>query len=147
MIRLAVNLVHVHSCILIFMCFVLFPAFISTPTSVNATLGSVATFNCSATLGTIGWTVNDSLVTELLAHMNATDITTSSIGRVFSLHVPAREKYNNTVVRCVLVIPGTDWNYSDPAVLRVQGMFCMCLLPKLFCWHYSSKLIHLHTSK
>ena len=74
--------------------------------------------------------------------MNATDITTSSIGRVFSLHVPAREEYNNTVVKCVLVIPGTDWNYSDPAVLRVQGMSYMCLLPKLL-WD----IIHLHTSK
>ena len=124
-----VNLVHehVHSCI-IFMHFVPIPAFVSTPTSVNATLGSTAIFNCSATMGTIGWTLNDSLVTELLAQMNTTDITTRSIGRVFSLYVPARKKYNNTVVRCVLVIPGTDWNYSDPAVLRVQGMLCICLL-------------------
>ena len=106
------------------LCHVPIPAFVLTPTSVNATLGTTTTFTCSATSGTIGWTVNDSLVTELLAQTNATDITTRSIGGVFSLHVPAREKYNNTVIRCVLVIPGTDWNYSDPAVLRVQGMLC-----------------------
>ena len=46
--------------------------FVSTPTSVNATLGSTATFNCSAT-GIFYWIVNGSLLTEL----NQSDITTS----------------------------------------------------------------------
>ena len=85
----------------------------------NATLGSTATFNCSATIGAVGWLVNGSLLTEL----NIQDITTSSIGRKYFLHVPALEEYNNTVVRCVVVIRGGDTLYSDPVILKVQGMF------------------------
>ena len=97
--------------------------FLSTPTSVNATLGSTATFNCSATTGQPGWLVNGSL----LSRLNRPDITTSSVGRIFSLHVPATEKYNNIVVRCVIAILAGDDLYSDPVVLRVQGMFSVSL--------------------
>ena len=95
------------------------PAFITTPTSINATLGSTATFNCSATTGAVGWLVNGSLLTEL----NTPDITIRTIGRTFFLHVPAREEYNNTFVRCVVVIRGGNTLYSDPVTLKVQGMF------------------------
>ena len=101
-------------------CFYL--AFVSTPTSVNATLGSTATFNCSATAGAVDWMVNGSLLTQL-----NTDITTSSVGPTFCLHIPATEKYNNTNVICRLAILGENGDdlYSDPVVLRVQGMFSM----------------------
>ena len=101
----------------------LFPAFVTTPTSVNATLGSTVTFTCSATTGSVGWLVNGSLLTEL----NRTDIRATSSGSTFSLHVPATEEYNNTVVVCEVILrdPILDIEASSPAVLRVQGMFCM----------------------
>jgi len=101
----------------------LFPAFVTTPTSVNATLGSNPTFTCSATTGTIDWRLNGSLLTEL----NRTNIRVTSSGSTFSLHVPATEEYNNTVVVCEVILrdPFLHIEASNPAVLRVQGMFCM----------------------
>ena len=92
-------------------------AFISTPSSVNATLGSTAIFNCSATTGTVAWIVNESLLSEL----KAPDITASQIGSTFFLQIPATEKYNNTNVTCAVAVLGGDDLYSDPVVLRVQG--------------------------
>ena len=95
------------------------PGFVLTPTSVNAILGTTATFNCRATTGQCAWLVNGSLLSDL----NTPDITTSSIGNTFFLHVPATEEYNNTNVTCVAPILGGDDQYSGPVVLRVQGMF------------------------
>ena len=92
-------------------------AFIGTPTSVNATLGSTATFNCSATKGLIGWLVNGLPLTVL-------NLTANSVGNIHSLHVPATERYNNTDVVCGVFFRSPFSNEtSDPAVLRVQGMF------------------------
>ena len=102
--------------------FIYIPAFVTTPASVNATLGSTATFNCSITTGTISWMVNGSLLTELNTH----DIAISSVGSTFSLHLQATEEYNNTLVVCeVLIRVPLSIATSDPAVLRVQGMFCL----------------------
>ena len=92
-------------------------AFVSTPSSVNATLGSTATFHCSATTGAAVWIVNGSLLSEL----TAPDITASQVGWTFFLHIPATEQNNNTVLRCALAILGGDDLYSDPVVLSVQG--------------------------
>ena len=104
---------------LILTCYI--PAFLSTPTSVNATLGSTATFNCSAT-GILYWTVNGSLLTEL----NQSDITTSYDGRTHFMNLSATEEYNNTAVACEVILSDpSSINRSDPAVLRVQGMFCL----------------------
>ena len=100
------------------------PAFTSIPTSVNATLGSTATFNCSATAGALTWLVNGSLLLQL----NIPDITTSNIGRLSFLHVPATEEYNNTNMTCVVFTLNhreTEDLFSDPAILRVQGTFGM----------------------
>ena len=100
------------------------PEFVTTPTSVNATLGSTATFNCSATAGVITWLINGLLLSQL----NRPDITTSGVGSVFSLQVPATEEYNNTIVTCVVFTLNhreLEDLFSDPAVLRVQGMFGM----------------------
>ena len=96
----------------------------STPTSVNATLGSTATFNCSITTGVVAWMVNRSLLSEL----NTPNITASQVGRISFLHVPASEEYNSTNVICVLAIIGGDDQFSDPVVLRVQGMVKVVLL-------------------
>ena len=90
------------------------------PTSINATLGSTATFNCIATAGIVGWLVNGSTLTEL----NSKELTTSSIGTTFSLHVPATEMYNNAVVKCQVSFPSSA-ETSDPAVLRVQGTYVL----------------------
>ena len=92
-------------------------ALVSSPSSVNATLGSTATFNCSATTGIVFWIVNGSLLSELIAQ----DITVSQVGQRFSLHIPATEWNNNTVLRCGLFILGGYDLYSDPVVLKVQG--------------------------
>ena len=89
-----------------------------TPTSVNATLGSTATFACSASTGVIAWIVNGSLFTEL----NTRDIATTSAGNILALHIPATEEYNNTEVTCAVAILGGEDLYSDPVVLKVQGM-------------------------
>ena len=96
-------------------------AFLSTPTSVNATLGSTATFNCSvnATRVRYFWLVNGSPLSQL----NQSDISSIKDGRTHLLQVPATEEYNNTVVECEVII--RDLQTSDPAVLRVQGMFCL----------------------
>ena len=100
----------------------LFLAFVTTPSSINATLGSTATFSCSATTGVIVWRVNGSLLTELVTP----DIITTSSGSAFSLHVPATEEYNNTVVVCELIIRVPFSSIpSNPALLKVQGMFYM----------------------
>jgi len=97
-------------------------AFIITPTSVNATLESTATFTCSASAGGIIWMVNESTLLEL----NTTNITTSSADKIFALHIPATEEYNNTNVSCSVAIRGVGFLDSDLVVLRVQGM----LLPR-----------------
>jgi len=100
------------------------PGFTSTPTSVNATLGSTATFNCSATAGVLTWLINGSLLLQL----NKPDITISSVGSVFSLHVPATEEYNNTTVTCEVITFNhreLEELFSDPAILRLQGVFGM----------------------
>ena len=92
----------------------------------NATLGSTATFNCSsnATRVTVVWLVNGSELTELNS-----GITAQQHGRTTFLHIPAREEYNNTSVVCELTIRDSVWSteLSDPAVLRVQGMFNFCM--------------------
>ena len=100
-----------------------------TPTSVNATLRSTATFTCSASTGGIVWIVNGSLLTEL----NTRDITTSNDGNTFSLHIPATEEYNNTEVTCAIAILGGEDLYSDPVVLKVQGMGKAVLTPLYVC--------------
>ena len=97
----------------------------NTPTSVNATLGSNATFNCSANATTVtyDWLVNGSRLTEL---NNQSDISTSYDGGTHSIYLPATEEYNNSVVVCEVVIRDPlSVETSDPAVLRVQGMFCL----------------------
>ena len=100
----------------------LYPVFLSTPASLNATLGSTAVFNCSATRGHIDWMVNGSLLSEL----GSSDVIATSRGSMFFLQVPATEEYNNTVVVCEVVIRvPLSVETSDPAVLRVQGMFCL----------------------
>ena len=99
---------------------------VSTPTSVNATLGSTATFNCSsnATRATFAWLVNGSPLSEL-----NNGITAHQDGKSHSLHIPAREENNNTSVVCELIIRDSVLSLvvSDPAVLRVQGMFNFCM--------------------
>ena len=91
------------------------------PTSVNATVGSNATFNCStnATGVTFEWLVNGSV----LADQNG-GITAQQHGKSRSLHIPAREEFNNTLVVCELIIrdPVLSAESSAPAVLKVQGM-------------------------
>ena len=102
--------------------FIYIPAFVTTPTSVNATLGSTATFTCSATIGTIDWRVNGSLLTEL----NRTNIKTSYVEGTHFMNLPATKEYNNTAVVCEVILRGPlSITISDPAVLRVQGMFCL----------------------
>ena len=91
----------------------------------NATLGSTATFNCSvnATRVTQGWLVNGSWLFQL----SQPDIFTGYDGRTHFLQVPATEEYNNTAVVCEVILrdPILRIESSDPAVLRVQGMFCL----------------------
>ena len=91
---------------------------ISSPTSVNATLGSTANFSCTITTGVVAWKLNGSLLTVL----NRSDIRAEQVENIFVLHIPATEEYNNTVVVCALAVLGGDNLYSDPVVLRVQGM-------------------------
>ena len=91
------------------------------PTSVNVTLGSTATFSCEVTNGSVNWQINGSL----LSHLNAQDISQNHVGYTFFLYVPATEKYNNTVVQCLAARNVGENEYSDPAVLRVQGMSWM----------------------
>ena len=95
--------------------------FVSTPASINTTLGSTAIFNCSVTTGTVVWIINGSVLSDA----PKPDITAEQVGRMFFLDVPAIEEYNNTVVQCALAILGGDDLYSDPVILRVQGMFCV----------------------
>ena len=107
--------------------FVCIAAFVSIPTSVNATPGSTATFNCSSNSSrvTFIWLVNGSLLTEL----NTPDITARQDGRSHSLHILAREEYNNTSVVCELTIHDSvrSTEFSDPAVLRIQSKFNFCM--------------------
>ena len=95
--------------------------FVSTPASVNATLGSTATFNCSITTGAVVWILNGSILSEI----NVPDITAEQVENKGVLYIPATEEYNNTVVQCALAILGGDDLYSDPVIVRVQGMFCV----------------------
>ena len=57
-----------------------------------------------------------------LPDLHIADITTSGGHDRTTLHIPAREEYNNTNVTCSVAIPGRGILYSDPVVLRVQGM-------------------------
>ena len=102
---------------------ILIAGFLSIPTSVNATLGSTATFNCSATTGVIDWLVNGSPLTEL----STPYITVSSNGRTSFLRVPVSLEYNDTVVVCEVTVhdPIPHNESSASAVLRVQGMLCI----------------------
>ena len=106
--------------------FVCTAAFVSSPMSVNATLGSTAIFNCSSntTRVSVVWLVNGSLLSELNS-----GVTAQHNGRTSFLHIPAIEEYNNTFVVCKLIVrhPVLSVVVSDPAVLRVQGMFNLCM--------------------
>jgi len=96
-------------------------AFSSTPKSVNVTLGSTATFSCSATTGAVVWIVNGTPFTQL----NTSDIRTRNNGR--TLHVKAEEEYDNLNLTCAVLYiydSGSENLLSDPAVLRVQGIVC-----------------------
>ena len=90
--------------------------------SVNATLGSTATFNCSANATRVSfvWLVNGSPLTEV-----NNGITARQDGITSFLAILATEEYNNTIVRCKVVIRDSNSSIetTDPAVLRVQGMF------------------------
>ena len=105
--------------------FVYIAAFVSTPMSVNATQGSTATFSCrtNAPTGTFEWIING----LLLGQLNTPDTTAQRVGRTSFLHVLAKEEYNNTSVVCELTVrdPLRSTEFSDPAVLKVQGMFYM----------------------
>ena len=93
--------------------------------SVNATWGSTATFSCStnAPTGTFEWFFNGSL----LGQLNTPDVTAQRVGRTSFMHASAKEEYNNTAVVCELTVrdPVRSTELSDPAVLKVQGMFYM----------------------
>ena len=112
------------------MVLVYIPDFVSTPTSVNATLGSTATFNCSANATRVAyvWLVNGFLLTELNG-----GITTYQDENTSFLRIPAREEYSNASVVCELTIRDSVRSFvlSDPAVLKVQGM---CISSsRIFC--------------
>ena len=102
-------------------------AFVSTPMSVNATWGSIQlpSCNCSSndSTGTFAWLFNGSL----LGQLNTPDVTAQQVGRTSFLHILAKEEYNNTSVVCELTVrdPVRSTEFSDPAVLKVQGMFYM----------------------
>ena len=55
------------------------------------------------------------------------DITAKRVGRTSFLCVPAKEEYDNSSVVCELTVrdPVRSTEFSDPAVLKVQGMFYM----------------------
>ena len=113
---------QLYSIVLFFSCIAV-PVFTRTPKSVNATLGYNATFNCSVTSGFVTWIVNGTQLSEL----NLQDITAYQIQATFCLTVPAVVEYNNTVVVCSAVLVGRgNYTYSVPAVLRIQGMSCIC---------------------
>ena len=59
----------------------------------------------------------------MLADQNG-GITAQQHGKTSFLHIPAREEFNNTLVVCELIIrdPVRSTQFSDPAVLKVQGM-------------------------
>ena len=86
--------------------------------SVNATLGSIATFSCSASRGLVGWTVNGLEFRDL----NSTDITANTTGKTSNLYIPVTREYNNSNVTCYNAIRGVGFLESEPAVLQVQGM-------------------------
>ena len=101
-------------------CLLYIPAFVSTPTSINAFLGTTATFNCSATTGAIVWLINGTPLNQL----NSRDARVINNGR--TLQVEAEEKYNEVNVTCaVLTLDHSESEdlFSNPAVLRIQGMF------------------------
>ena len=59
-----------------------------------------------------------------MSDLNPQNITSAGAAGSRLLHILALEKYNNTVLRCAIAnLDDSGWNYSDPAVLRVQGMF------------------------
>ena len=69
------------------------------------------------------WRVNGSQLPVL----NQPDIMAYQVQGTFCLSVPAVVKYNNTVVVCSAATVGQgNYTYSDPAVLRIQGMSCIC---------------------
>ena len=68
----------------------------------------------------VAWILNGSLLSVL----NAADITAEQVENIFVLHVPATEEYNNTNVTCALAILGGEDLFSDPVILKVQGMSC-----------------------
>jgi len=112
---------HVASCMVMLTYCILdhISAFIITPTSVNATLGSAATFSCGTGGGHPVWTV----VGFTLLELESTNITARTTGSTSTLHIPATEKYNNTIVICSVAIRGVGFQDSDPAVLQVQGTY------------------------
>ena len=113
-------LVNSSSCILLccFLSCIVVPKFNITPTSVNATLGSNATFNCSVKAGVVVWIFNGSQLSQL----NLGDIRAYQVQNIFCLMVPAIVKYNNTEVVCSATIAQGNDTYSDPVILRIQGI-------------------------
>ena len=73
-------------------------------------------------LGVVVWIVNGSQLSEL----NATDISAYQVGNIFCLNIPAIVKYNDTMVVCSATIVGGNDTYSDPVILRIQGISYTC---------------------
>ena len=69
-------------------------------------------------LGVVVWLVDGSQLSEL----NAPDISAYQVGNIFCLNIPAIVKYNNTMVVCAATIAGGNDTYSDPVILRIQGI-------------------------
>ena len=94
--------------------------------SVNASLGMVAVFCCSSTLGDPGaqWRVNGTFVNRLPENTTDvfTNITVTTNDSLNCLYIQASEERNNTVVECVIKDQQGNHEYIN-ATLTVQGWF------------------------
>ena len=95
--------------------------FIFTSSSNNITEGGTITLNCSSnnSLVFINWVFNETDSAVSVHGVTATGIGTNSS----SLTVPGiPDPFNNTIIKCVLFIPGSGELESPPPVmLRIQG--------------------------
>ena len=87
---------------------------------------SVAEFTCGIrNAPAFTWRVNGTFLGELDPSLRADlDTDQETVGDIeqYTLTIPARAKYNETVVQGVASVPGGDFRESRNATLMIQGI-------------------------
>ena len=98
----------------------------TSPESVVVFTDSEAEFTCrSRNAPSFAWRVNGTFLSQLDPSLHAdldTEQETVGDNELYTLTIPARAKYNGTMVQCVVFVPGREFRECGNATLIIQGI-------------------------